>query len=142
MCFQLFLEELKNLLDGLGGQQRHHAELIATLNQQLSDYKRCNFNISIFQLGQICDAFSRLLKLSEDIIELNKCSRVSEGLRLKSDELRRAYEDFVINTNSSNKHVLPNGFWEDRKRNFEQLSADEPLVGQKFEACLFKTKRE
>ena len=76
-----------------------------------------------------------MLELLKDIIELNKCSRVSEGLRLKSDELRRAYEDFVINTNSSNKHVLPNGFWEDRRRSLEQLSVDEPLAGQKYEVC-------
>ena len=100
MCFQLFLEELKNLLDGLGGQQRQHAELIATLNQQLSDYKRCNFNISIFQLGQICDAFSRLLEILQDIIKLIEGSKAAEGLQRKTDELRRAYKDFFISTNS------------------------------------------
>ena len=87
---------MKNLLDGLNGQRGRHAELIATLNQHLSDYKRCDFNISNFQRDQICDYFSRLLKLLRDMIKLNERSKAAEGLQLKTDELRRAYEDFTI----------------------------------------------
>ena len=90
--------ELKNLLDDFVGQRGHHAELIDTLNQHLIDYKRCDFNIRNFQRDQICDTFSRLLKLLREIIGRNKCSKAAEGLQLKTDELRNAYEDFIVDT--------------------------------------------